>query len=209
MVAKFLSFFHLLQHYVQGKKGPASLLLVQEYGKNPFLILVSCILSLRTRDTVTIPASRKLFAYAQTPSDILQLETSFLAQLIYPVGFSSKKAITLQKIAGILLEKYKGAVPSSKEELLALPGVGLKTTNLVLSEAFDIPAICVDTHVHRISNETGLVKTSSPEKTEEALQKIVPDSYKRDLARYLVLLGQSPKAEQKEFIMKWNELNKK
>ena len=203
------SFFLLLHKSVKDKKNLATLILIEEYGKNPFLILLSCILSLRTRDTVTLQASRRLFACARTPQEIIQLDLKQLENLIYPVGFYSKKAITLQKISSILIEKYEGKVPSIKNELLELPGVGIKTTNLVLAEAFDIPAICVDTHVHRLSNLCGLVKTKTPEETEKMLQKIVPLDFQRDFSRYMVALGQGSKKNQNLFIEEWNNYSKR
>jgi len=202
----FHLFFSLLQKSVIGKHGPASLILIEEYGKNPFLILVSCILSLRTRDTVTIQASRRLFEYAQTPLQLFSLELAQLKKLIYPVGFYSRKAIALQKISMLLIEKFQGKVPANKDDLMQFPGVGIKTTNLVLSEAFGIPAICVDTHVHRLSNLCGLVYTKTAEETELALQTVVPPQYQRDFSRYMVLLGQSSKSEQQIFIEEWKKL---
>jgi endonuclease-3 len=203
------SFFLLLHKSVKDKKSLATLILIEEYGKNPFLILLSCILSLRTRDTITLQASRRLFASARTPEEIIQLDLKQLENLIYPVGFYSKKSITLQKISLILIEKYEARVPSIKNELLKLPGVGIKTTNLVLAEAFDIPAICVDTHVHRLSNLCGLVKTKTPEETEKKLQKIIPLEFQRDFSRYMVALGQGSKKNQNLFIEEWNNYSKR
>lgn len=197
---KFNLFFSLLTHAVQGKKGPATLLLIAEYGKDPFLILISCIISLRTRDAITLNISRKLFSYATTPQQLLELSTEDLAKILYPAGFYFRKAVTLRNIASLLIEKFHGEVPHTKEELLQLPGVGIKTTNLVLAEAFDKPAICVDTHVHRLSNACGLVKTKTPEETEQVLQSLVPIDKMRDFSRYMVLLGQSPTQQQRSFI---------
>lgn len=204
-----LFFFSLLRESVKDKKGPATLILIEEYGKDPFLILASCILSLRTRDAVTLQASRRLFSCIRTPQQMVQLDSLQLANLIYPVGFYSRKAITLQRIASLLVEKYDGKVPSVKEKLLQLPGVGIKTTNLVLAEAFDVSAVCVDTHVHRLSNLCGLVTTRTPEETERALQKIIPPQLQRDFSRYMVLLGQSPKKFQQLFIENWKNYSKK
>lgn len=204
-----LFFFSILYESVKDKKGPATLILIEEYGKDSFLILVSCILSLRTRDTVTLQASRRLFSCVRTPQQLIQLDLLQLENLIYPVGFYSRKAVTLQKISSLLVEKYDGKVPSAKEKLLQLPGVGIKTTNLVLAEAFDVPAICVDTHVHRLSNLCGLVATRTPEETERVLQTIIPPQLQRDFSRYMVLLGQSPKKFQQLFIENWKNYNKK
>lgn len=199
---KFLLFFNGLCQAVSNKKGPASVLLIEEYGKNPFLILVSCLLSLRTRDAVMIKVSKELFKYVQTPQELLDLDINKLENIIHSVGFYHAKAKTLKNISQILIEKHGSQVPADKEKLLALPGVGIKTTNLVLSEAFDIPAICVDTHVHRISNKIGLVTTQTPEQTELALQRIVPPDLQRLFSRNMVLLGQSPRVFQDNFISK-------
>lgn len=165
--------------------------IVRLYGRDPFLILVSCVLSLRTKDTVTLPASKRLFEYAKTPQELLQLSTQHIQELIFPVGFYRQKAVQLQKISMQLLEQFEGEVPSTKKELLSLPGVGIKTTNLVLAEGFGIPALCVDTHVHRISNRLGLVATRTPEETERALQKIIPKKYWIAFNGLLVMWGQN------------------
>ncbi len=204
-----LSFFLLLQESVKDKKGPAVPLLIEEYGKDPFLILVSCILSLRTRDVVTLQASRRLFFCVRTPQQMIQLDVLQLKNLIYPVGFYSKKAVTLQKISSLLIENYEGKVPSVKEQLLKLPGVGIKTTNLVLAEAFDIPAVCVDTHVHRLSNLCELVTTQTPEETERVLKIIIPLQLQRDFSRYMVLLGQCSKKQQCLFVENWKNYSKR
>jgi endonuclease III len=158
---------------------------------DPFLVLTSCILSLRTRDETTGPASARLFARARTPRALLELPEGELAKLIYPVGFYKTKARTLRTIAKVLLEQHGGVVPSDLDALLALPGVGRKTANLVLSQAFAKPAICVDTHVHRIPNRWGLVKTKTPEQSEQALMKVVPEAWWIDLNPTLVAFGQT------------------
>ena len=170
---------------------PAMVTIVKEYGRDQFLVLVSCILSLRTKDTVSLPASRRLFASSATPSGMVELSQSVIEKLIYPVGFYRQKAKQLRAISALLLEKYSGAVPSDEKELLALPGVGRKTANLVLGEGFEIPALCVDTHVHRISNRLGLVATHTPEETETALKIILPPIYWREYNRLMVMWGQN------------------
>jgi endonuclease-3 len=159
-------------------------------GGTPFEVLVSTILSLRTKDEVTSQAAARLFSEARTPQQILALGEQQLARLIYPVGFYPTKARRLVQISRIVLEQYAGQVPDSLEELLKLPGVGRKTANLVLVEGFKKDAICVDTHVHRISNRIGYVQTRTPEQTELALRRKLP---RRHWIRYnelLVAFGQ-------------------
>jgi len=154
-------------------------------------VLVSTLLSLRTKDEVTGEAARRLLDVARTPEAMIALSPKKIEKLIYPVGFYPTKAKRLLSISRILLDRYGGKVPDTLEALTALPGVGRKTANLVLVEGFKIPAICVDTHVHRISNRIGYVKTKTPDKTELALRKKLP---KRHWVRYnelLVAFGQT------------------
>jgi len=140
----------------------------------PFKILVSCVLSLRTKDETTEPASKRLFRRARSPRGLLRLDEEELAELIYPVGFYRTKARSLRQLARALLDEHEGEVPRTLDELLALPGVGLKTANLVLGQAFGVPAICVDVHVHRIPNRWGLIRTRTPDESEVALRERVP-----------------------------------
>jgi len=142
-------------------------------GRPPFEILVSCLLSLRTRDETTGPASRRLFRRARTPAGLLRLSPRAIERAIYPVGFYRTKARTLRRLARVLRDRHAGRVPDDLEALLALPGVGRKTANLVLTEAFDGAGICVDTHVHRITNRWGYVRTRSPDETEAAMTSSV------------------------------------
>jgi endonuclease-3 len=172
---------------------PLSVVVVREYGKDPFLILISCLLSLRAKDTKTIVVVRKLFSVARTPEDLVKLSLAELEKLIYAIGFYKNKARTLKNISVQLIKEFGGTVPRTKEELLQLKGVGQKTANLVLSTAFDIPAVCVDVHVHRISNLLGLVNTKTPEETEAALEKILPKKYWSQTNEVLVKLGQNIK----------------
>jgi len=160
-------------------------------GKDPFRILISTLLSLRTRDQVTELASQRLFAMACTPETMAKLPIKTLERLIYPVGFYRNKAKQIQDICLILLDKYGGKVPFTEEELLSFKGVGRKTANLVLSLGFDIPAICVDTHVHRISNRLGFIKTKTPEDSEMALRKKLPLSWWKTVNELLVAFGQT------------------
>jgi endonuclease III len=170
---------------------PASQEIVSRFGRDTFLVLISCLLSLRTRDTVSLPASCRLFEKAKTPESMLALPLSTIEALIYPVGFYKRKALLLHSVSQDLLTRFGGVVPSTKEELLSIKGIGLKTANLVLSEGFGIPALCVDTHVHRISNRLGIVTTKTPEETEAALREIIPQEYWIEWSRLLVMWGQN------------------
>ncbi|NOZ64129.1 MAG: endonuclease III [Caldiserica bacterium] len=159
--------------------------------RDPFQLLIACILSLRTKDEVTAKAARRLFSEASTPETLLTLNEEKISQLIYPVGFYRKKARTIRDISRILVEKHNSRVPDNWEELLSFPGVGRKTAALVLSQGYGKPAICVDTHVHRISNRWGLVKTATPQETEQALMQIVPVDYWQKINPLLVIFGQA------------------
>jgi len=159
--------------------------------RDPFLTLVSCVLSLRTKDDVTAAASKRLFERAQSPGEILRLPARTLERLIYPVGFYHTKARAIRAICRDLIENFSGSVPSQIAELLKLKGVGRKTANLVVTEGFGKPGICVDTHVHRISNRWGLVKTSTPEQTEMRLRQVLPRRYWIEYNGLLVAFGQT------------------
>jgi len=168
--------------------------LAAEYKKapeKPWIVLVSTILSLRTKDDVTRLASKRLLSKAPGPAELIALGAEEIARLAYPAGFYRTKAANLVKIAAILLEKYNGQVPSDIDALLNLPGVGRKTANLVLTEAFDMYGICVDIHVHRICNRAGWIKSSAPEKTEIALREKLPKRYWKRINGLLVLYGQN------------------
>ena len=158
---------------------------------NPYKVLVSTVLSLRTKDDVTHEASLRLFEKAPDIYALDRLTEEDIARLIYPVGFYKTKAKNLKKIAKTIIEQYNGKVPDSLDELLRLPNVGRKTANLVLAKGYNIPAICVDIHVHRISNRLGLVKTKSPEETEFALRDILPKKYWIEFNDLLVPFGQN------------------
>lgn len=159
-------------------------------GANPFCILVSTLLSLRTRDEVTAAASLRLFQYATTPEEMLGIGEEKIAELIYPVGFYPTKSKRLIEISRILIDNYNSSVPDIMEQLLALPGVGRKTANLVLAEGFHINAICVDTHVHRISNRIAYVDTANPDKTEMVLREKLPKKHWVIYNEILVAFGQ-------------------
>ena len=164
---------------------------VERTTRSPFHILVSCIISLRTKDEVTAEASRRLFSLAGTPKELAALPEETIARAIYPAGFYNTKARQLRQIARILVERHDGQVPTDEEALLALPGVGRKTMNLVLGLGFGIPAICVDTHVHRISNRLGLVATKTPEATERALREVLPNDLWIPINDLMVTFGQN------------------
>lgn len=159
--------------------------------KNPFFVLVGCILSLRTKDLMTRQVAQHFFKKIQNPQQLLSYSEEEIAQFIYPVGFYRRKAKSLIGISRILIKKYQSHVPSTLEELLELPGVGRKTANLVLTVGFGKPGICVDTHVHRIVNRWGYVKTKTPEQTEMALRSKLPQEFWIPINSLLVLFGQN------------------
>ncbi|MDF1568824.1 MAG: endonuclease III [Spirochaetaceae bacterium] len=163
---------------------------IESEHSHPWDVLISTIISLRTRDEVTLAASRRLLDRAPDPQCLLELGRDTVAKLIYPAGFYSVKADQMVRLAGILIENHAGGVPCVLDELLALPGVGLKTANLVLGVGFGIPAICVDIHVHRIANRRGWIATEKPDASEAALRAIVPQKWWIDLNKLLVQFGQ-------------------
>jgi len=165
--------------------------IIKEYGKNPFLILICCMLSPRVKDSTTILVCQNLLKIAKTPEKIFAMPINDLEKIVFKTGFYKTKAKALHDVCEILLDKYQGKVPKTLEELLNLPGVGRKTANLVLGVAYGIPAICVDTHVHKISNRLGLVKTKTPKETEFALEKVLPQKYWIDWNDLLVKWGQN------------------
>lgn len=186
-----IKIIQLLRKATQGMVQPASEQIIEQFGKDPFLVLVSCLLSLRTKDTVSLPASIRLFAHAKTPQEMLALPIPAIEKLIYPCGFYRNKAKQLHFVSHELLARFDGKVPNSMDQLRTIKGVGPKTANLVLAVGFDIPAICVDTHVHRISNRLGLVKTSTPEETEAELRQLLPKEYWREWNSLMVMWGQN------------------
>ncbi len=156
----------------------------------PFHILVSTMISLRTKDEVTLAASERLFGAAQSPAGMLALSEDRIAELIYPAGFYRTKAGNIRKVCRVLLERHGGLVPADIDELVALPGVGRKTANLVLGLGFGIEAICVDTHVHRIANRCGWVNSRNPDETERMLAEILPGQHWIAINELLVAYGQ-------------------
>lgn len=164
---------------------------VERESRSPFQLLVSCIISLRTKDEVTNTASRRLFGLAKTPHALAELGAAEIAQAIYPAGFYRTKAAQLTQLASLICTDHGGHVPANEEDLLRLPGVGRKTANLVLGLGFGVPAICVDTHVHRISNRLGLVSSKSPRQTEVQLQRRLPRDLWIPINDLLVTFGQN------------------
>lgn len=158
---------------------------------DPFLVLISCILSLRTKDKTTIEASERLFKISSNPKSMVKLSRGRLEKLIYPVGFYRNKAKAILNISRKLIKSFNSKVPGRLNKLLEFIGVGRKTANLVLGLGFGIPSICVDTHVHRISNRLGWINTKSPEDSEEALKKIIPRNHWIELNTVLVTFGQN------------------
>lgn len=189
--SRALKIIEILRKSTAGMTPAASNTIVEKYGRDPYLILISCILSLRTRDTDSLPASLRLFERAQTPTEMLQLSQVDIEKIIYPCGFYHNKAKNLRQISEQLIAEFNGKVPHTREKLLSLKGVGPKTAALVLAQGFGIPAICVDTHVHRISNRLGLVQTDTPEKTEEALMRVLPQDVWIEFNQLLVVWGQN------------------
>jgi endonuclease III len=158
---------------------------------DPFAVLISCIISLRTRDDVTEPASERLFALAKSPAELLKLSDEKIEKAIYPAAFFRNKAKSMKEMCKVLVKEYSGKVPDRLEELLKLKGVGRKTANLTLTLGHNKPGICVDIHVHRICNRLGYVKTESPDETEMVLREILPKRYWKGFNDLLVSFGQN------------------
>jgi endonuclease-3 len=164
---------------------------VKAHGRDPFRVLIGCLLSLRTKDEVSFPATERLFARANTPRTMLRLREASIAKLIYPVGFYRRKAGQIQAICRQLIDRHGARVPDDLEVLLTLPGVGRKTANLVLTIGFRKAGICVDTHVHRITNRLGWVGTRHPDETEQALRRVLPSKHWISINEILVRHGQN------------------
>lgn len=164
---------------------------LMENFKNPYLVLIACILSLRTNDKTTYPATLRMLELAKTPDEMMKVDEKELEKAIYPVGFYSNKAKQIIKLSKELVENYNSQVPDEIEELIKFNGVGRKTANLVLAKGFNKPAICVDVHVHRIFNRLGYVNTKTPEETEFALREKLPIKYWVDINTLIVTFGQN------------------
>jgi endonuclease III len=181
----------ILKREVRQWEEPVVGVVARTSARDPFRILISCLLSLRTKDKTTSEASARLFALAHTPAELLKLSRRRIERVIFPVGFYRTKAKAIHAICRRLLEVYGGKVPQTIEELLTLPGVGRKTANLVVTVGYQKPGICVDIHVHRISNRWGYVKTRTPEETEQALRAKLPNRYWITFNDLLVPYGQN------------------
>lgn len=184
------------KHYV--------LIPLEVFGSDPYKTLISTLMSARTNDDTTLAAANRLFKKAPDFKTLNQLEETEIGKLIYPVGFYKTKARHIKELARTVLSSYGGKVPKTQKELITLPGVGVKTANLVLNRAFGIPAIAVDTHVHRISNLLGWVHTKTPEQTEKELIRILPKKYWSDANRLMVSIGRQFTSKKKlaEFLNK-------
>lgn len=164
---------------------------ISRSGQVPFKVLVSTMISLRTKDAVTREASDRLFKLADTPRAMVGLSEKAIQKAIYPAGFYKTKATSILRACRILMDTYGGKVPADMDQLVALPGVGRKTANLVMTHGHGLPGICVDTHVHRISNRWGYVKTRTPDQTEMALRDKLPGRYWIEYNDLLVMFGQN------------------
>lgn len=189
--ATLVKILRILRRAIRKWKVPAVGVIADRAIDRPFGTLVSTILSLRTKDAVTEQASERLLSRASTPEAMSVLPIAEIEKLIYPVGFYHTKARNLQETCRILKERYKGRVPRDLDELLKLPGVGRKTANLVVTVGYDEYGICVDTHVHRITNIWGYVRTKAPEETEFALREKLPRKHWKTYNDILVTFGQN------------------
>lgn len=190
--AYFDRIFALFQEALKKKKrNLPSVSLIALKMNTPYTVLISTLISLRTKDDVTLAASERLFSLADNPEKMLSLSDEEIEKAIYPAGFYKRKAQNIKEISKTLIEKYDGKVPSTQEELLALPGVGIKTANLTLNLGFNIDAICVDCHVHQIANRIGWIDTKTPEESVDALESIMPRRFWIPLNELLVAYGQS------------------
>ncbi len=180
----------VLRRAARGWNAPVLTLMAAEK-HDPFLTLIGCILSLRTNDKTTAVAAPRLFARARTPHQMLAMEPREIEELIYPVGFYRTKARGIREICRDLIDRFDGRVPDDIDQLVTLKGVGRKTANLVVTESFRKPGICVDTHVHRISNRWGLVATKTADHTETALRAVLPRRYWIEYNSLVVAFGQT------------------
>jgi len=179
----------ILRRQVPKWDTPVVTLMAETY-ESPFRVLISCILSLRTQDVTTAKASHRLFAVADSPAAMVRLSAKKIEKLIYPVGFYKTKAQNIREMCQLIIDQHHGKVPDEIDDLLKFKGVGRKTANLVVTLGYNKPGICVDTHVHRISNRWGYVKTTTPEKTELALRAKLPNRYWIEYNNLLVNFGQ-------------------
>lgn len=178
----------IIRKAIKGDKDP-SVTVIARKTRSPFKVLVSTVISARTKDEVTLAASEKLFSRESTPEGIASLSERQIAKLIYPAGFYKTKARAIRELSKMIISDYGGRVPGTIDELLELPGVGRKTANLVVTQGFGRPGICVDTHVHRVVNRLGAVSTGNPGDTEFALRRVLPRRYWIEINDLLVTFG--------------------
>ena len=181
----------VVQKLKEAKQPQSDFVKLMDSFNSPYLVLIACILSLRTNDRTTYPATLRMLELAKTPKEMKNVKPEDLAKAIYPVGFYENKAKQIIELSRQIDEELNGQVPDEIEDLIKFNGVGRKTANLVLSRGFNKPAICVDVHVHRIFNRLGYVKTKNPEETEFALRKKLPVKYWIDINTLLVTHGQN------------------
>ncbi len=175
----------------EAKQQKSDFVCLMDSFNDPYLVLIACILSLRTNDKTTYPATLRMLELAKTPQEMMKVSEEDLSKAIYPVGFYTNKARQIIQLSKEIVEKYNGKVPCNIDELCKFNGVGRKTANLVVARGFNKPAICVDVHVHRIFNRLGYVKTKNPEETEFALRKKLPQKYWIDINTLIVTHGQN------------------
>lgn len=181
----------IVQKLKDAKQPKSDFVLLMDSFKDPYLVLIACILSLRTNDRTTYPATLRMLELAKTPKEMKGVDVETLAKAIYPVGFYENKAKQIIELSRQIDEELGGIVPDEIEELIKFKGVGRKTANLVLSLGFNKPAICVDVHVHRIFNRLGYIKTKNPDETEFTLREKLPQKYWIDINILLVTHGQN------------------
>ena len=181
----------IVQHLKDAKQKRSDFVGLMDSFKDPYLVLIACILSLRTNDKTTYPATLRMLKLADNPHDMKGVNVKELAKAIYPVGFYENKAKQIIELSKIIDEELGGNCPDEIEDLVKFNGVGRKTANLVLSRGFNKPAICVDVHVHRIFNRLGYVETKTPDETEFALRKKLPQKYWIDINTLMVTHGQN------------------
>lgn len=181
----------IVEKLIEAKQPRREFVQLMEEFKNPYLVLIACILSLRTNDLTTYPATLRMLEIGREPKDFAYCDVDRLTKAIYPVGFYQNKAKQIIELSRIIVEELDNKVPDTIEDLIKFNGVGRKTANLVLAKGFNIPAICVDVHVHRIFNRLGYLKTKNPEETEFALREKLPKKYWMDINTLLVTHGQN------------------
>ena len=181
----------IIEKLIEAKQPRREFVQLMEEFKDPYLVLIACILSLRTNDLTTYPATLRMLEIGREPKDFAYCDVERLSKAIYPVGFYANKAKQIVELSKIIVEELDNKVPDTIEDLIKFNGVGRKTANLVLAKGFNIPAICVDVHVHRIRNRLGYVKTKNPEETEFALRAKLPKKYWLDINTLLVTHGQN------------------